>query len=201
MQGMLFPPLEDEVASSDLNGVHDGSRSSQVLPLELRDRFSKVRSLLRENASTEESAADLKRKQEETALDTARAVQEEVSRLQNGIAELEAMYAQQQQEERQQRRQQAVLENVHVVGENEGYMDSDLEEGDDEEDDGQGGPPPPLLAPGNYQNIDLPSLVNAIEPDLDDDNAANRQGSERESSAEPMMTNEDILCDAWESHD
>ena len=197
---MLFPPLEDELSSRDVNG--DSSSSSQVLPQELRDRFSKVRSLLREKISTEDAAGDLKRKQEQAALDTARAVQDEVSRLQNGIAELEDMYLQQQQQ--QERQQQVVVhDDVHVVGGiHEDDMESDVE--DDEEDDGQGAPPPaPLIPPGDYhQNNagvvvfpELPSLVNAIEPDLDADTTDSRDSSARESS-EPFMTNENILCDA-----
>lgn len=197
---MLFPPLEDELSSRDVNG--DSSSSSQVLPQELRDRFSKVRSLLREKISTEDTAGDLKRKQEQAALETARAVQDEVSRLQNGIAELEDMYLQQQQQ--QERQQQVVVQDgVHVVGGiHEDEMESDVE--DDEEDDGQGAPPPaPLIPPGGYhQNNagvvvfpELPSSVNAIEPDLDADTTDIRDSSARESS-EPFMTNENILCDA-----
>ena len=183
------------MSSRDVNG--DISSNSQVLPQELRDRFSKVRSLLREKTSTEDTAADLKRKQEQAALDAARSVQDEVSRLQNGIAELEDMYARQQQQRQQQ---QVIHGDVNVVGGiYEDDMESDVE--DDEEDDGQGAPPPAPLLPGDNQNNavvvfpELPSLVNAIEPDLDAETADSRGSSARDSS-EPFMTEENIRCDA-----
>ena len=199
MQGMLFPPLEDESISRDVNGSGDeegtdeNNSNIQVLPQLLRDRFSKVRSLLREKASKEDtdSTAQLKRKQEQAALETARAVQDEVSRLQNGIAELEAMYAQQ--------RQQQLL--VHDDGEGEEDIDESDVDIDDEEDDGQGGPP----GENHHNNAGivfpaLPSLVNAVEPDLDAD-ADSNQGSSSTNDAnaresEPLVTTENILCDA-----
>ena len=86
MPGMLFPPLDDE-----------SDTSQNQLPHDIQDRFSKVRSLLREKALTGnadvEEAEELKRKQHAAALEAAHAVQLEVTRLQDGIAELEAMYA------------------------------------------------------------------------------------------------------------
>jgi len=95
IKGMLFPPLEDEPVARDDVG-ESKNNGPQVLSQDLRDRFSKVRSLLRQQSTAEDTAVELRQKQEQAALATAQAVQDEVMRLQNGIAELEAMYDQQQ---------------------------------------------------------------------------------------------------------
>ena len=187
MQGMLFPPLDDEESSVE-NGPTNGSSSraaapAAVLPQAIKDRFSKVRSLLREKASAdnETQAVELKRKQEEAALEAARAVQEEVQRLQNGIAELEAMVAVQQRQEQLQLQQQRQL----IMGGGDDDIDDDEDDdgtdSDDEDDDGQGGIP----GNNNHNIINgivvfpaLPSLVvNAVEPDVEGTDADNSRSS------------------------
>lgn len=188
---MLFPPLDDEPSSHDGSGSNCGN---QVLPQNLRDRFSHVRSLLREKARTEDSssATVLKRKQEQAALETAKAVQDEMARLQNGIAELEAMYTQQQQERQQELLPQQLMQGGDGI-------DSDVEDAGDEEDDGEGG--------GIWDNHNnaaiafqaLPSLVNAVEPDLDDNLGRSNAGEGDQAGAresDPLATTGDILCDA-----
>lgn len=182
MQGMLFPPLDDE-GSSD----NQGPGRDEVLPQEIKDRFSKVRSLLREQTSSQDDdgAAELKRKQEAAALEAARAVQEEVARLQNGIAELEALYAIQQRQP------------MHQLVRNEGE-DEESDSDDNEEDEQEGVP-----VNNNFNNNGivfpaLPSMVNAVEPDSDADSRCSESlahESEREES-EAVLATQDILCDA-----
>ena len=106
---LLLPPLEgnsDEDASSDVEGegprtqdvAKDANGSRSVLPPELRDRFEVMKSMWRrsqrqnvEGNDDETNSRDLKRKQRELAVETALAVDDEVSRLRGGIAELEAL--------------------------------------------------------------------------------------------------------------
>ena len=106
---LLLPPLEansDEDASSDVEGEgprtqgvpKDANGSRNVLPPELRDRFEIMKSMWRrsqrqdvEGNDDETNSRDLKRKQRELAVETALAVDDEVSRLRGGIAELEAL--------------------------------------------------------------------------------------------------------------
>ncbi|CAB9517783.1 expressed unknown protein [Seminavis robusta] len=146
VQGMLFPPLVE-------------GDEQQTLPKDIKDRFSKVRSLLREKASSEDEAesSELKRKQEAAALEAARAVQEEMARLQNGIAELEALCALQQQQ--QQRLQQQPIPEQQSHGDEEESYDSD------EEDDGFGWGEPNVV----------PLVVNAVvEPEDRDRSTGSR---------------------------
>ena len=181
---MLFPPLDGEVPKD-----HQGTGEDQVLPQEIKDRFSKVRSLLREKATSndDDAAAALKRKQEAAALEAARAVEEEMARLQNGIAELEAMYAMQQQ----QQIDQLLLPNER---------DSEDSESEDDDDDEQEGMP----ENNNFNNHGvvfpaLPSMVYAIEPDTDQDTTSrNNEHSSRDSErneSEAVVATQDILCD------
>lgn len=204
MQGMLLPPLDDEEESSHNNNGTETS-TTEVLPPELQDRFAKVRSLMREkavNSSNSIKVEERKRKQQEAALETAQAVHEEMARLQNGIAELEAMYSSQQ---RSQQQHQFVDDN----DEEEDYMDSDV----DEEDDGI------LLGEGDHHYhavrrhppaaaVDpefpaLPSAVaaNAVEPESEVDDDGNIHGNhgshicnDKEQSS--VQTTEKILCNS-----
>lgn len=108
---LLLPPLEDgssECASrsgegmSTPNGSSDGHvhDSSRLLTPQLRESFETMKSIWRhsrrpnsaDNESLEGDDADsLKRKQRELAVETALAVNSEITRLQSGIAELEAL--------------------------------------------------------------------------------------------------------------
>lgn len=83
----------------------DGKKSSNVLSDDLREQFETMKAVWRQskraNIGGEEGAQDgrmasqeeLKRKERETAVETALAVDEEISRWKTGIAELEAMLA------------------------------------------------------------------------------------------------------------
>ena len=107
---LLLPPLEDNIhesASSFVDGgrsksqdiSNDGNGSRSILPPELRERFETMKSMWRQSRrqSPEGSTNDgteievLKRKQREIAVETAIAVDYEISRLQGGIDELEAL--------------------------------------------------------------------------------------------------------------
>jgi len=107
---MLFPPLEG-TSPRNVNGhPAQDSRSSciddndDVLPPELRENFNKIRALLKqENISKKrttpsmaDDSKDLQAKKQKVAVETALAVEDEMSRLRNGIAELEALLAQQE---------------------------------------------------------------------------------------------------------
>jgi hypothetical protein len=79
------------------------SSSSRVLSDELREQFESMKTVWRhaKRASSGESfvqdgllsSQELKRKERKTAVETALAVEKEISRWKNGIAELEAMLA------------------------------------------------------------------------------------------------------------
>lgn len=184
---MLFPPLDDDVSHED------STAQDRVLPSGIRDRFSKVRSLLREKATTEDDAAagELKRKQEAAALEAARAAQEEVARLQNGIAELEAMYAM------QQRQRQLELINDEEGGDEE----SEIEDYEEDEQVGVGVPANNNVINRNIRNgigfPAQPSRINAVEPESDadvrSDEGASLAGDDGES--ETVVATQDILCD------
>lgn len=82
----LYPP-NDEGSTSPGDGDDD------VLSQELKNNFNAVRTLLDNNNTT--AAQNM-------ATKTAIQATEEISRLTNGIAELEALLAQQQEEQQQQ---------------------------------------------------------------------------------------------------
>lgn len=182
-QRLLFPPLDEE-PSKDGTAKEDAS-----LPQELQDRFAKVRSLMRLEAvandgsnDDHEQDAELKRKQQEAALDTAKAVHDEMTRLQNGIAELEAMYATQQ-------RQQLLSDD-----------DGDEDFYSDDEDDGEIG------MRGNQGDAAVifpafPSVANAVEPEVNADtrlsqnsNAGYNNNCLESQETETAITTEKIVC-------
>ena len=88
----LYPPLHDDKDESAPDGDDD------VLSQELKDNFDAMRAALRAQSRTERSDNDLKRKEEpmKLAVKTALAAEEEMARLRNGIAELEALLAQEE---------------------------------------------------------------------------------------------------------
>ena len=105
---LLLPPLEGNIHESSSSFVEGGRSSAQdtsndangsrsVLPPEIRDRFETMKSMWRQSrrqgqeGSTSDETEVLKRKQREMAVETALAVDYEISRLQGGIAELEAL--------------------------------------------------------------------------------------------------------------
>mmetsp|Transcript_21647 Transcript_21647/g.24664 ORF Transcript_21647/g.24664 Transcript_21647/m.24664 type:complete len:100 (+) Transcript_21647:103-402(+) len=92
---MLFPPLEDS-RSSCIDGNDD------VLSPQLKENFNKIRAIMKQEKiskrrttpSMVDDCKDLQTKKQKIALETALAVEDEMSRLRNGIAELEALLAQ-----------------------------------------------------------------------------------------------------------
>jgi hypothetical protein len=110
---LLLPPLEDGSnegaprsgdGRSTPNGSSDGhlgaSDSRSLLTPKLRESFEAMKSIWRhsrrQNSTGNESfdgddADSFKRKQREVAVETALAVNSEITRLQSGIAELEAL--------------------------------------------------------------------------------------------------------------
>jgi hypothetical protein len=97
----LFPPLENNSAQAK-SSMKDGN--DDVLSQELRDNFSAMRAIIeqesnekkRKDASSTTTVKDLQQKKYRVAVSTALAVEDELSRLRNGIAELEALLAQQE---------------------------------------------------------------------------------------------------------
>lgn len=93
----VVPDSENVDHSSDSDGDVDDSRG--ILPDDLRESFEAVKAAWRQSrrASAEE-AEELRRKEREIAVETALGVDAEISRWQNGIAELEALLAQEDQD-------------------------------------------------------------------------------------------------------
>lgn len=96
----LYPPLDDETAPMN-------NASNDVLPAELKQSFDSIRAMV--NGTNEESSKPPSRKRKNSAdadefeskklqmaIKTAVAVENEISRLRNGIAELESLLAQQE---------------------------------------------------------------------------------------------------------
>lgn len=83
-------------AQNEINGEHN-SHHDRVLPQELRESFEAMKSLWRQSSRNSEeevsSTEERKRKEREQAIETALAIESEVLKWQNGIAELEAMLA------------------------------------------------------------------------------------------------------------
>ena len=99
----IVPPLDDESKQgASANGETSQSESNDdnnrtALPDELRENFEAMTSVWRQalRASGEE-AKDLRRREREKAVETAIAVDAEINRWQNGIAELEALLSEQE---------------------------------------------------------------------------------------------------------
>lgn len=97
-------PLAEEKNCNSAMDESSNPSSSTVLSQELREQFESMKTVWRQSkrAQSDEkfsqggvasSQEDLRRKARETAVETALAVDEELSRWKNGIAELEAMLA------------------------------------------------------------------------------------------------------------
>ena len=85
---------EENENSNNNNGSHHGGGGEGVLTHELRESFEAMKAIWRQaGRDNEDSAAneELKRKMREHAIETALAVDSEVTKWQNGVAELEAM--------------------------------------------------------------------------------------------------------------
>jgi hypothetical protein len=163
----IVPTLDDESnQGASLDGETSLSESNNdnnrtVLPDELRENFEAMTSVWRQSLrASGEEAKELSRKEREKAVETAIAVDAEINRWQNGIAELEAL-----------------------LSEQEGRRDySD----DDEEEDAEsnhGGPlrnaivfplPPPVIPPeGDGEDCD-PDDSNPTSEDLDPSTVADQ---------------------------
>jgi hypothetical protein len=96
---LIIPPVEDNVNHGDVShdgmaNNNDGSRG--VLPDELRENFESMKAIWRQARRTNSSgdeAEELRRKEREVAVETAVAVDAEISRWQTGVDELEALLA------------------------------------------------------------------------------------------------------------
>lgn len=100
----LYPPLDDYSACNSVNEttattMKDGD-DDDVLSPELRQNFETMRALIKQDDSKKRKDApqddDLQAKKYQVAMKIALAVEDEMSRLRNGIAELEALVAQQE---------------------------------------------------------------------------------------------------------
>jgi hypothetical protein len=95
---LIVPRLEDnqdQGVESDYgpNGK-DKDEDTTVLSNELRDEFETMKTAWRRaRRSSGDNAEELRRKEQDAALDTAVAIESEMKMWQNGIAELEAMLA------------------------------------------------------------------------------------------------------------
>lgn len=96
---MLVPPVDenqDHGEESDY-GPNERNRENIVLSDGLRDQFETMKTAWRRaRRSTGESPSELRRKEHEAALDTAVAIDSEMAMWNNGIAELEAMLAEEE---------------------------------------------------------------------------------------------------------
>jgi hypothetical protein len=105
MTGMqiIVTTLDDESkqgASSDGETFQSESTNNNnrtVLPAELRENFQAMTSVWRQSLrASGEEAKEISRKEREKAVETAIAVDAEINRWQNGIAELEALLSEQE---------------------------------------------------------------------------------------------------------
>ncbi|KAG7358988.1 hypothetical protein IV203_015577 [Nitzschia inconspicua] len=99
-------PVEDAPTAKGKSRdcTHGKTSSSTVLSEELREQFEAMKAVWRQSKRSDSGEdgtrsgnnalrEELKRKERETAVETALAVDEEISRWENGIAELEVMLA------------------------------------------------------------------------------------------------------------
>lgn len=103
----LYPPLDPPVAMDD-------EESDNVLPQELRENFENIQALMNSSSKAVTTSEDSKKRKESSSADedketndveakklrmaikTAIAVENEITRLRNGIAELETLLAEQE---------------------------------------------------------------------------------------------------------
>jgi len=180
MTGMqlIVPLLEDDDTSQtgdmarnegpkETNGGEDfgdtDAHHGQSLPHGLRESFEAMKSLWRQvgRQNEEESGAleELKRKERQQAVETALAIEAEVAKWQNSIAELEAMLA---------------------GVDNEEDSDDNYSEQEDEESFPEEVPPVP--------GVRFPSLPPVVVPEDDlDETTLSRSGSQTDLSDSPEM--------------
>uniref|UniRef100_A0A6V1CPE2 Uncharacterized protein n=1 Tax=Thalassionema nitzschioides TaxID=33649 RepID=A0A6V1CPE2_9STRA len=110
---MLFPPLEGTSSTRVAGGRQDQitkippDDEDDVLSPKLKENFNKMRELLkkedkmkkRNNPAEIEERKEAEAKKQRLAMETALAIEDETSRLRKGIAELEALLAQQDAED------------------------------------------------------------------------------------------------------
>jgi hypothetical protein len=103
----LYPPLEEcspTTGREQEAPMQDGHDDNDVLSPELRQHFNTMRRLIQQEEDAQKKRKDaphqqleeLQLKKHQTAVETALAMDNELSRLRNGIAELEALLAQQE---------------------------------------------------------------------------------------------------------
>lgn len=96
---LIVPPLEDNGNQGDESDVEQNKNGggNTVLSNELRERFETMQTVWRRaRRSSGDDVAELRRKEQRVALDTAVAIESEMRMWQNGIAELEAMLAEEE---------------------------------------------------------------------------------------------------------
>ncbi len=150
--------------TNDQGFGEDSSHRDRVLPQDLRESFQAMKSLWRQvdRKKEEESAAtdELRRKEREQAVATALAIEAEVAKWQNSIAELEAMLS--------------APENEDDNEENYGEQEEEGSFGDDDR-------PMPLFR--------FPSLPPIIVPEEEDhdETSITRSGSQTDFSDSPGL--------------
>jgi hypothetical protein len=99
----LYPPLDDSTPSCNNNSHQnnqDMRKVDNVMSPELRQNFETMKSLKRKDPpGTREMCDAHETKKRQLAIETAIAVEKEMSRLRHGIAELEAILAEQENED------------------------------------------------------------------------------------------------------
>lgn len=153
----------NRAASPRTVDISNSSTSNSILPPELRENFESVKALWRHIGRCKDGKVDdgseeveLRRKQREKAVETAVAIDAEIARWQNGIAELEAMLAEADGLDRAP---------AGVV---------------DPFEEGVAGRPG--VGQGGHPNVRFPSLPPVIPLDDDDDDDEGLSGSETDSS-------------------
>lgn len=99
----LYPPLDDSIPSCNNNNRknnQDMKKFDNVMSPELRQSFETMKSFKRKDPpGTREMSDEHETKKLQLAIDTALAVEKEISRLHHGIAELEALLAEQENDD------------------------------------------------------------------------------------------------------
>lgn len=161
-----------DLAAASFEETYERSDNSNVLSQELRDNFESAKSLWRQlgrynndnhdhwGVEPGSHERDLRRKQREKAVETAQAVDAEITKWQNGIAELEAMLA---QAENQQDSGDLAVEGI--------------------EHEEMGGM---VQGPGDAQIVRFPSLPPVVP--LDEDEILSRSGSDTDSTINTTHT-------------
>jgi hypothetical protein len=104
----LYPPLDDSSSWDENNTAPMKDGDDNVLSPELRRNFDTIKELVKQEEDAKKRKADaaeapapheeIHAKKFQVAIETAVAVEDEISRLRNGIAELEALLAREEGE-------------------------------------------------------------------------------------------------------